>query len=242
MLEAIEKLLTLQERDRKILHVKNELSRVNPEREVLQAKVSNSQRSLDAARQKANQFESERKRLELEVESKKQSIEKYSLQQFQTKKNEEYRALAQEIETCKRHIHRLEDQQLDLMEQIEIAQKEAAAATQVANEAKKLADGQTAELTRREGVLQGELAELETNRGELADAVEENARNRYERLLRNKGANVVVGIQHGVCGGCHMRFPPQIILQCKREEELVTCPNCGRILYYSPEMDLAVAD
>jgi predicted nucleic acid-binding Zn-ribbon protein len=242
MLEAIEKLLILQERDRKILQVKNELSRVSPEREMLQAKLSNSQRGLDAARQKANQLESERKRLELDVESKKQQIAKYSLQQFQTKKNEEYRALAQEIDTCNRQIRKLEDQQLDLMEQLEIAQKETAIATQTANESKKLVDGQTAELGKREAVLTEELAALETNRNELAQAVEENARNRYERLLRNKGATVVVGIQHGVCGGCQMRFPVLIILQCKREEELVTCPNCARILYYSPEMDLAVAE
>ena len=57
-----------------------------------------------------------------------------------------------------------------------------------------------------------------------------------------KGGNVIVGIQHGVCGGCHMKFPQQIVLSCRREEEIVTCPNCGRILYYTRDMDLAVAD
>jgi uncharacterized protein len=83
---------------------------------------------------------------------------------------------------------------------------------------------------------------LETNRQELAAAVEDSSRGRYERLFKSKGENVVVGVQHGVCGGCHMRVPAQVLVTCQAQQELVTCPNCGRILYYSADMDLAVAD
>ena len=42
----------------------------------------------------------------------------------------------------------------------------------------------------------------QANREELAGAVEDSSRGRYERLVKNKGENVVVGVQHGVCGGC----------------------------------------
>ena len=55
---------------------------------------------MDAAKHRLNSIESARKDLELQVEGKKQQIEKYSVQQFQTKKNEEFRALAT-IETNK---------------------------------------------------------------------------------------------------------------------------------------------
>src|SRR5690349_18148662 len=112
MLDVIEKLLILQDRDRKISHVKAELASIAPQRERLQAQVSQLQSSLDAGKLKLKQLESERKRLELEVDSKKGLIEKYSLQQFQTKKNDEYRALANEITTCKAAIVGLEDQQI----------------------------------------------------------------------------------------------------------------------------------
>jgi predicted nucleic acid-binding Zn-ribbon protein len=39
-----------------------------------------------------------------------------------------------------------------------------------------------------------------------------------------------------------MRVPPQLLVQCQGQQEVVTCSNCGRILYYSPDMDLAMAD
>ena len=41
------------------------------------------------------------------------------------------------------------------------------------------------------------------------------ARARYERLVKSKGENVVVGVQHGVCGGCHMRLPAQLLVTCQ---------------------------
>jgi len=91
----------------------------------------------------------------------------------------------------------------------------------------------------REQNLRKELAELESNREELAAAVDPAARARYERLVRSKGENVVVGVQHGVCGGCHMKLPAQILVSCQQQQEIVSCTNCGRILYYSRDMALA---
>jgi predicted nucleic acid-binding Zn-ribbon protein len=242
MFEAIEKLLILQDRDRKIGRVKGELAHIEPERQSLKTKAAVAQDQLEQAKLRIMQIESSRKDLELEVEAKKQMIVRYANQQFQTRKNEEYRALAHEIETCKEAIIKIEDQEIELMEQAEAGQKEVLRAMQTLKDARKLMDEQVAQLDAREQNLQKELADLETNREALASAVDETARARYERLVRSKGENVVVGVQHGVCGGCHMKLPPQLLVTCQGEKELVSCSNCGRILYYSSDMDLAVVD
>lgn len=242
MFETIEKLLILQDRDKQIHRVKSELEHIEPERQVLKTKASGAQNALDAAKTKVKELESRRKDLDLEVQAKKGQIEKYANQQLQTRKNEEYRALAHEIETCKQAITKIEDQEIELMEQGETAQKGVVRATQLAAEAKKLMDDQLGQLGAREENLKKELAQLTANREELAGAVDETARHRYERLMKSKGGNVVVGVQHGVCGGCHMKLPAQILVTCQAQNELVTCINCGRILYYSRDMDLAVVD
>ena len=242
MFEAIEKLLILQDRDRKIGRIKGELVHIEPERQTLKSRAATAQAQLEQAKLRIMQIETSRKDLELEVEAKKQMIVRYANQQFQTRKNEEYRALAHEIEMCKEAIFKIEDQEIELMEQTEAGQKEILRATQTVKEARKLMDEQVAQLDAREQNLQKELAELETNREALASAVDESARSRYERLVRSKGENVVVGVQHAVCGGCHMKLPPQLLVTCQSEKELVSCSNCGRILYYSSDMDLAVAE
>ena len=242
MQEVIEKLLVLQDRDRKIHRVQQELAHISPEREGLRAKAVATQSQLDTAKNRVKQIESERKRLELDVEARKSQIEKYANQQLQTRKNEEYRALAQEIDHCKAEITRIEDREIELMEQMEAAQKDVGHATGQAAEAKKLVDGQIAQLDQREENLKKELGELQNGRAALAEGVDDSTRNRYERLLKSKGDNVVVGIHHSVCGGCHMRLTAQILVNCKSQKEIVTCTNCGRILYYSRDMELAAAE
>ena len=242
MLDAIEKLLILQDRDRNLLRTQADLASIAPQRERAQSRAGGTQQALDAAKLKAKQTESDKKKLELDVEALKERISKYSLQQFQTKKNEEYRALAHEIETCKGGISKIEDQILELMEQADAIAKEVSAATKSAAEAKKDVDAESAELAKREENFKAKLAELQVNRAELAAAVEEGALARYERLLKSKGENVIVGIQHSSCGGCHMRLPTQVMIACQSQSELNACPHCGRIIYFTRDMELAAAE
>ena len=242
MLDTIEKLLILQDRDRRIRQEQGELARIEPARQTLKAKAATAQAELENAKLRTKQIESGRKDLELEVEVKKQMIFRYANQQFQTRKNEEYRALAHEIDTCKAAIFEIENREIEFMEQAEAAQKEVLRGTQAAKDARNLVDEQVALLDAREANLKKQLTELEANREELASAVDEVARSRYERLVRSKGENVVVGVHHGVCGGCHMKLPPQLLVTCQAEKELVACSNCGRILYYTRDMDLALVD
>src|SRR5271157_1851560 len=206
MQDVIEKLLILQDRDGRLLRLKDQLARLAPERQMLQDRAGGAKASLEAAKTKIKLVETERKKLELEVNSKQQQIERYSLQQFQTKKNEEYRALAHEIETCREGIARLEDRQLELMEQAESLQKQVLNLGREAEDAAQLTEGQLKELAAREQTLKSELAELESNRAQLTGVLDASILKRYERLLVQKGGSVVVGIQHGVCGGCHMKF------------------------------------
>ena len=243
MQEIIEKLLILQDRDRKLLRVTQELAHLGPERDGLRTKAASTQGQLEAAKLRVKQIESERKQLELEVETKKTQIDKYANQQLLTRKNEEYKALAHEIEMAKEVIFKIEDAQIVLMEQAEAAQKEVARAAAEAAAAKKLLDDQIGELDAREVVLKKDFAALTADRAQLASAVDEPTRNRYERIFKSKGENVVVGIEHSACGGCHMKLPAQIVTHCRAEQaELVTCPSCGRVLYFTRDMDLTKAD
>ena len=244
MLEAIEKLLILQDRDRKIQHLQAELGAIEPQRQSLLAKAQDARAGQETARTRTMHLESERKKLELEVVGKQEAIARYSLQQFQTKKNEEYRALTHEIDHCKSDIAKLEDRQLDLMEQTDAANTELLEATRVVNAFKQEIDKQLADLAGRERELAQRLAEALSGRDQLANAVDEAYLARYDRLRKSKGDRdrVLVGVEHSVCGGCHMKLPTQIIVHCQGAQELISCPNCGRILFFSPDMDLAIVD
>ena len=242
MLAAIEKLLILQDRDHKIAQLAAELDSIAPQRAGAQARAAGAHASLDATKHRAQQIEAERKRLEIEVDSRKQLIEKYSLQQFQTKRNEEYKAPTHEIENCKAEIVKLEDRQLDLMEEAENLSKTVAATRRQLEETQRESDRMLAELTAREQDLQRRQDELSAGRAALAAAVDASVLARYERLRRSKGERVVVGVEHGACGGCHVGLPAQVVIACRADQEVTQCPNCSRILFYTRDMDMMRAE
>jgi hypothetical protein len=150
--------------------------------------------------------------------------------------------LAHEIAMAKSAIVKIEDQELDLMEQLDAAQKEVVSAQKALEAARTEVERQTLDIDSRERNLKTELTRLESERAGLAAEAESEVLMRYERLRRTKGERVVVGIAHGVCGGCHMKLPAQILISCQTSQELVPCSNCGRILYYTPDMSLVPAE
>ena len=80
------------------------------------------------------------------------------------------------------------------------------------------------------------LEELGSQRAESAGKVEAGALKQYDRLRARKGTNIVVGITHGACGGCHMKLPEAEVIVIKTGSKINYCPNCSRIVYYTRDM------
>ncbi len=98
-------------------------------------------------------------------------------------------------------------------------------------------DRQLTDLAAREKHLAAELATATEARATAAAGIEDPAvLNRYDRLLKTKGDNLIVGVAGGVCGGCHMKLPTQSVVSAKGQSELVACPSCSRILYFTADM------
>ena len=79
--------------------------------------------------------------------------------------------------------------------------------------------------------IQAQLTELETERSRLAEQTEEDLLERYDRLFASKGDIAIVPLEHEVCTGCHMKITTQTAVRVRGEKEVVSCEQCGRILY-----------
>jgi len=232
MLPELEQLLILQDRDKKIRTLKQELKAAPLERKELDAKLATATAQLEAAKQKSKELEVEKKNLELSAQSKRDSIAKFRNQQFQTRKNEEFQALTNEIKRYEGDIQGIEDHELEVMEQIEQSKIALAASEKEFAQSKAQIAQQVADLDSKAKALQGQLNEIETDRAELAANVEEDLLDRYTRIFHNKG-EAVVAVEHGVCMGCHMSLTPQTVHRVKAEKEIVHCEQCSRILFYT---------
>ena len=236
MNENIRKLLILQDRDMKFFRLEDELESLDPERESTKRESLNRQQVLEQSKQYMIQLEVRRKDLDNDVEAKKEQIQKYSQQQLETRKNEEYTALGREIDHVKEAISTIEDEELELMEEIDAYKPKIEEAKAVVEEAKTHEAKALADFDEREKNIEKELDELEEELNTLSDELDAKLVKHYERLRDTKSGAVVVGVDHGSCGGCHMKLQAQQLVDAKSGREMVTCPNCSRLLYYTREM------
>ncbi len=231
MLPEIEKLLVLQDRDRKIRTLNQELKLVPLERKEIETRFASTSTALDKAKQKAREIEIEINKLKLEAQSKRDQIAKYETQKMQTRKNEEYAAFNHQIELCQRDIQTIEDRELDFMEASEKAKVEVANAEKDFSNSKGMTSEQLADLDAKLVTIQSSLKDLDAGRAKLAAEIDEDLLSRYDRLFTSKGDAAVVPLEHEVCMGCHMKITTQTAVRVKGQKEIVGCEQCGRILY-----------
>lgn len=235
----IEKLLVIQDRDKRLIQLEQQLVRIPAERMEIEERAKAATSRLEELKAKAKLTEAERKQLENDVGSKRTQIDKWRSQQVQTKKNEEYQALAHEVESAEKEIFKIEDKELDLMDRSEKLAAEIKAEQKVLDEVNAQAQRQKETIVKRESAMKEEIEKLKAERVTLAASVDESYLGRYERIMRHRQDVAIVPLQHGNCGGCHLQMPPQVVHQAKRSEELVTCEQCGRILYWTGEYEAA---
>jgi predicted nucleic acid-binding Zn-ribbon protein len=231
MLDVIEKLLTLQDRDQRLRNFQLELSHLPEERKAREKQIAESAAQLDRARVRAKEIEMEKRALEIEAGIKRDAIARYRQQQLQTRKNEEYAALAHEIEAAEKTIVTLEDRELDLMEELEKLTPQLANAEKAHSEERNKLENLLNALETRKSNLEARIAELKNEHQLLAKALDEDALELYLRLFKTKHGTAVATLEHEVCMGCHMKVPAQTVVQVRAARQIVHCPQCGRILY-----------
>ena len=173
----------------------------------------------------------DRKKLELDVGTRTETISRLKTQQYQTRKNDEFQAIGHEIERYENEIRKIEDEELELMVQADKIKEDLGEEEQTAAAVRESIARQTKDLEEKSTTLQSRLEELTKERAEIAGKIEEDLLSRFERLFKSKGDAVLVALEHEVCTGCHMKVTAQTAHRVKAGREIVSCENCGRILY-----------
>lgn len=232
MIPEIEKLLVLQQRDQSIAELEADLKRIPAEKELAKTRLAGSQQAVAEAKTTMQENEIAIKAVELDIETRKNTIGRLKVQQFETRKNEEFRAIGTEIERYQAEIDSLETKELEGMETgdalkqtlSECQDKLAKAEASVAEELQTYDQREEEEKTR--------LAEVQALREKAASALnDEDLTELYDRLLKRSNKVVVILSESGQCGGCHVKVTPATLIQVNGDKGIVQCENCGRILY-----------
>jgi uncharacterized protein len=227
----LEQLLVLQDRQQKIKQIQTEVETLPLQKKNLEEQLAASVAGVEALKQKARQVEMDRKKLELDVGTRTETISRLKTQQYQTRKNDEFQAIGHEIERYESEIRKIEDDELELMVEADKVKADLGVEEKKSATVKESVARQTADLEAKSATLQSRLEELTKERAEIAGKIDEDLLSRFERLFKSKGNAVVVALEHEVCTGCHMKVTAQTAHRVKAGKEIVSCENCGRILY-----------
>ncbi len=234
MSTTIERLLIVQDRDRKLAQLTREIEDIPARQKEIESRLSAHRAALDGAHEEIKKNTASTKQIEVEVDARKQRIAKFREQQFQIKSNVEYKALEHEIAMVQKEIGDLEDRELVVMEQTETLRAQMAAREKDLQQEQGRVTADLDVLRKRMEQVQGEIHDLKTDREALARDIDAAMLSRYERILRKTGDFAIVPIENNACGGCHMNLPPQVIHDTRKNLSLTQCSFCGRILYWQP--------
>lgn len=225
-------LLTLQERDLRLQELRKELDRIPREQEMAQSRLAQHQKAVLSAKSALQENEIAIKNVELDIGTRKETVSRLKTQQFETRKNEEYQALGTEVVRYTAEVDTLETKELELMELGDTLRSKLAEAEAALAITKGGVDEEVATLQKRSENFSREAESLEGERKQLLVGMEESIISIYDRLLKLRGAPVVVQITgERQCLGCHVKATPTTMVRVQTGKELVNCENCGRILY-----------
>jgi len=231
---SLEKLLILQERDRKRLAFEHQLASIPREREVIVGKIAGEKSAIEAAKAEWHGLESKKKQLEIEIGSAEEKIDKYKTQQNQVRKNDEYQALTQVIETTQGLVEKLEEQEIGIMLSIDEAKARFSAAEAELKQNIKGHEARIAALKERETQLETEVKAARETVEEVRREVPAPQLKIYDRIAIKPGHPVCVPVTAARCGGCHLKVSSNVEMEARKLEEVTTCDQCGRIVYWAP--------
>lgn len=230
-------LIRLQAIDLSIQELRARVDKYPGISKALDEKLKSAQAGVESARDKAKHNQGSRKKFEGEISATESKISKYRDQMMAVKTNEEYRALQHEIEHAQTAIRKIEDDILNLMMDAETGQADIKAAEarlkedqqKVHDERKQLEEENKRDLSALESYLK--------ERKEIEAQVSSDLLPRYERVRKHRGGIAVGAARDYVCEVCQVRIRPQVFQEIRKNDQIIACDACQRILYDPENLD-----
>ena len=239
MKAELQQLVALQKLDTSIRKLQAELAAIPQRRAEVEKEFDQRAFEIRALENARDEAKHTRARLEIEVSEQRVRAERAERNLMSSKKQDEYTAAIREADAARKQISTLETQMLEQMEALDQAE---ASINERGEEIATLNSDREARLQAFDEETRLQADKVATSRAErerLVAALPKSMGAQYVRTVaRIRDGVAVAEARNGACMACFMALRPQAMAQVRRGEEIVTCDNCNRILYYSAKDNL----
>lgn len=232
-LKQIEQLVVLQKVDDEIVLLEDELKTAPQEVAALEARFRVLEEEGAVLGEKIQYLTEQQKRLDGEIETDALRLKKSKNKLMMVGNNKEYHAMMREMDNLEKQNRTREEEKTavseELSRQLEARRDldERVAALQAD------LDRAKAGLDERMAAAKGRLDQLASLRGQAGEAVPMPVLKRYEFIRSRLKNPVIVPVTTGICSGCHISIPPQSFIELQKGVQILSCPNCQRLIYWS---------
>ncbi len=232
-LKQIQQLTVLQKVDDEILTLEAELEAAPRDLAQAEERVGALRDRQGQIQEKIELLGAQQTRLEQEIDDDTMKVRKSKNKLMMVGNTREYHAMMREMDSLEKLNRMREEEKVALTEELslqkqsleslgqEIAAQESEVARMRAGLDERLEEGRK------------QLGSLTKQRQNAGKAVPRPILGRYE-LIRSRLSNpVIVSVTAGVCSGCNITIPPQIYNDLQKGQQIISCPNCQRLMYWT---------
>lgn len=241
MLPEIENLLRLQDADKEIRRLQEEIAELPKRVAIIEQKLAGTKAQLEKAQAAVKADEANRRKFDTTISDLRGKISKYRDQSLDVKTNEQYKALLHEIQFAEKEIAATEDKILELMlnadardKEVKAAQAELKAETEEIEREKAAARERTAEDEKQ-------LAEWRAKRDQMRAGVNEDLLRHYDRVSKFRGSGISE-VRDQKCMACQVMLRPQTYNEVRTGTQSIVCDSCQRILYFNPANEMKAVE
>lgn len=234
MKEQLLLLYELQEIDSQIDRFESDLTRMPLEVQDIARNLVTLRRETSESQERLEQVEKGLRRKEQDLASEQEKIKRSERRLLAIRNQKEHNALSREVKLGKKVASEIEDSILELMTEAEnlktgIERKQREYAQFEKDLLAKKAEAQSVESSATAA-----LNELTAKKKKITDLLDTDFLKRYEAIKKVRGY-AVAELKNGTCSACHMAIPPQANIKAFKQQEMIMCPTCHRILFVKPE-------
>jgi uncharacterized protein len=201
----------------------------------IEKQITKAQAKLETHQQNLSEYQKKRLKMETELEDAEKRISDDKVKLMNIKTNTEYAALLKEIDNIEKANDERSEDILLLMEQMDQIEMEVKKATLQYNEATQVIEQQATTHKDRLAAIPAEIGKFNKQKASLTADLHKDLVARYLDLRTIRGGLAIVKVNGFLCAGCNMSIPHQVVNRLQRNEELIFCPSCQRILYWAGE-------
>ncbi len=230
MRKQMEKLVALQSVDVKIQEMERVREEIPQRIAFLEDEIKKAEERVLAERSEVEKLLKERRRKEKDLEEEVDRVKKAEARVFEIKTNKEYQAVLKEIENAKKLNRQREEEILEILERHEEKQKQLHQEEKNLDAKRQEFQRQIEELKLQVASFEEEMAQQQRLRDEREKEIPSALLRKYQMLLGRRQGRAVAQVINGVCQACHMNLRPQLYIELQKQDSLILCPSCNRIL------------